>query len=167
MIFKQCEIWYLNSGIFAKKKKNECFFSLVFCLCFMIYVLFSFLFCYYKVSVTMSLMISWTKNLYFLAGVFWLFFCNFQGQKMLAVAKEAESGIFSSHRWKGQSSSFQKSSRRSLFRPRLLGKTERRVKFCASHVCALKGSFLSFGPLLDVSATPRKPWIYFTLGQNS
>ena len=85
------DIWIQE--LLQKKKMNA--FSVLFfafALWFMSYFL-SFFAVSYKASVTMSLMISWTKNLYFLAGVFWLFFCNFQGQKMLAVAKEAESRV--------------------------------------------------------------------------
>ena len=92
--------WFSNnvkSDIWIQEllqKKNECFFSLVFCLCFMIYVLFSFLFCcflqgfrHYVSNDQLN------KKLVFFGRCILTFFCNFQGQKMLAVAEEAESRV--------------------------------------------------------------------------
>ena len=116
-IFKIWNFWMKE--FFLDNAKNffvfqSCFFA--FSLWFMSYFLP--FFASYKVSlmtttVTMLLIISWTKNLYFLAGVFWLFFAIFKAKKCLrrvAERRRASSRNFfiTSRRWKGQSSSFQK-----------------------------------------------------------
>ena len=121
---------------FLDNAKKLVFFSvLFFCLFLMIYVLFSPLFCVlqgfsydnYRHYVTNHQLNK--KLVFFGRCILTFFFCNFQGQKMLAESSRASSCLVSEffHHispMKRPKFFFPKVVEEVFFRPRLLGKTE-------------------------------------------